>query len=241
MRSTIMFNDEYIPEWITINRIWYNIFQSFSIDEITEDGGNSKRKASKVIPVDFSCDRRKLITKGQEIEFIKWLKGDNFKYSKLKLPNYPECYYMAKVKNNIDIAGTLRRAKGTIEFLCIGNRIEEGINSINLNINNIIYYSGTAEVKPKIKIKVLSQVNEIKISIQNSKYNNFIKLVGNFNQNDNIEIDISRNKITKNGIVDLTIMTLDSYFHRLYPGENIYTISENSKCSITLEWQNEFL
>ena len=47
MRSTIMFNDEYIPEWITINRIWYNIFQSFSIDEITEDGGNSKRKASK--------------------------------------------------------------------------------------------------------------------------------------------------------------------------------------------------
>ena len=73
-----MFNDEYIPEWITINRIWYNIFQSFSIDEITEDGGNSKRKASKVIPVDFSCDRRKLITKGQEIEFIKWLKGNNF-------------------------------------------------------------------------------------------------------------------------------------------------------------------
>ena len=117
MRSTIMFNDEYIPEWITINRIWYNIFQSFSIDEITEDGGNSKRKASKVIPVDFSCDRRKLITKGQEIEFIKWLKGNNFEYSKLKLPNYPDCYYMAKVKNNIDIAGTLRRAKGTKEFL----------------------------------------------------------------------------------------------------------------------------
>ena len=136
-----MFNDEYIPEWITINRIWYNIFQSFSIDEITEDGGNSKRKASKVIPVDFSCDRRKLITKGQEIEFIKWLKGNNFEYSKLKLPNYPDCYYMAKIKNNIDIAGTLRRAKGTIEFLCIGNRIEEGINSINLNSNSIIYYS----------------------------------------------------------------------------------------------------
>lgn len=241
MHSTIMFNDVYIPEWITINRIGYKIFPSFSIDETTEEGGNNKRKSTKIIPIDFSCDRRKLITKGQEIEFIKWLKGNNFEYSKLKLPNYPDCYYMAKVKSNIDIGGTLRRARGTIEFLCVGNRIEDEINIVNLNINNIIYYSGTAEVKPKIKIKVLSQVSEIKISIQNSKYNNFIKLAGNFNQNDDIEIDMSKNKITKNGIVDLTIMSLDSYFHKLYPGENIYTINQSSKYNVTLEWQNEFL
>ena len=241
MRSTIMFNDAYIPEWITINRIGYKIFPSFSIDETTEEGGNNKRKSTKIIPIDFSCDRRKLITKGQEIEFIKWLRGNNFEYSKLKVPNYPDCYYMAKVKSNIDIEGTLRRARGTIEFLCVGNRIEDEMNIVNLNSNNIIYYPGTAEVKPKIKIKVLSQVSEIKISIQNSKYNNFIKLVGNFNQNDNIEIDMSKNKITKNGIVDLTIMSLDSYFHKLYPGENMYTINQSSKYNVTLEWQNEFL
>ena len=241
MRSTIMFNDAYIPEWITINRIGYKIFPSFSIDETTEEGGNNKRKSTKIIPIDFSCDRRKLITKGQEIEFIKWLRGNNFEYSKLKLPNYPDCYYMAKVKSNIDIEGTLRRARGTIEFLCVGNRIEEEMNIVSLNSNNIIYYHGTAEVKPKIKIKVLSQVSEIKISIQNSKHNNFIKLVGNFNQNDNIEIDMSKNKITKNGIVDLTVMSLDSYFHKLYPGENTYTISQSSKYNVTLEWQNEFL
>ncbi|MBS6502578.1 MAG: phage tail family protein [Clostridium sp.] len=241
MRNTILFNDKYIPEWITINRIGYKILPSFNIDEYTKDGEINKKKNSRVIQIDFSCNRRVLLTKEKEIEFIDWLKGNNFNYSKLRLPNDPESYYMAKVKSNIDITGSLRRAKGTIEFLCTGNRIENSLNSVSLNYNREVYCGGTAEVKPKIKIKVLSQVDEINISIDNYKYNNFIKLVGNFNQNDSIEIDMSNNKISKNGIVDLSIMSLDSYFHRLVPGENIYTISQSSKCNITLEWQNEFI
>ncbi|MBS6503870.1 MAG: phage tail family protein [Clostridium sp.] len=241
MRSTIMFNEEYIPEWISVNRIGYKIFPTFNIDESTEEGEINKRKSSRVIQIDFSCNRRVLLIKEKEIELINWLKGDNFNYSKLKLPNDPGSYYMAKVKSNIDITGSLRRAKGRIEFLCIGNKVEDNLNSINLNNNREIYCVSTAEVKPRLKIKVLSQVSEIKISIKNSKYNNFIKLVGNFNQNDSIEIDMSNNKISKNGIVDSNIMSLDSYFHRLVPGENKYTISENSKCSVILEWQNEFI
>ena len=241
MRSTIVFNGVCIPKWITVNRIWYKILPTFSIDESTEEGGINRKKVTKVIQVEFSCDRRMVISREYEVELIKWLKGDGFKYSKLILPNDVNSYYMAKVKNNIDIEGTLRRAKGTIEFLCIGNKIEEDINSVALNSNREIYYPGTADVKPKIKIRVSSQVSEIKIGIQNNSYNNFIKLVGNFNQNDTIEVNMTTNKITKNGIVDLTIMSLDSYFHRLVPGENIYTISNSNKCSVTLEWQNEFL
>ncbi|MBC5625011.1 phage tail family protein [Clostridium sp. NSJ-49] len=230
MAFSIIYNNIPLPNFIHVKNVTTQLLPT-----------KNKRINEKIIKVDFFIRKNGLIDKHTEMEFICWLKGSQEEYSKLTLPNNYSSYVLAKVNNIIDIDGTFKKGGGAIEFLCIGNRIEEEINSISLNSNNIIYYSGTAEVKPKVKIKVLSQVNEIKISIQNIKYNNFIKLVGNFNQNDNIEIDMSRNKITKNGIVDLTIMTLDSYFHRLYPGENIYTISENSKCSITLEWQNEFL
>lgn len=230
MAFSIIYNDVPLPNFIHIKNVTTQLLPT-----------KNNRVNEKIIKVDFFIRKNGLIEKYTEREFICWLKCNQEKYNKLTLPNDHSSYILAKVNNTIDIDGTFKKGDGTIEFLCIGNRVEKEINIVNLNINNIIYYPGTAEVKPKIKIKVLSQVNEIKIGIQNSKYNNFIKLVGNFNQNDDIDIDMSKNKITKNGIVDLTIMSLDSYFHRLYPGENIYTISENSKCSITLEWQNEFL
>lgn len=230
MAFSIIYNDIPLPNFIHVKNVTTQLLPT-----------KNNRVNEKIIKVDFFIRKNGLIDKYTEKEFICWLKGSQEEYSKLTLPNNHSSYVLAKVNNTIDIDGTFKKGEGTIEFLCIGNRVEKEMNIVSLNSNNIIYYPGTAEVKPKIKIKVLSQVSEIKISIQNSKHNNFIKLVGNFNQNDNIEIDMSKNKITKNGIVDLTIMSLDSYFHKLYPGENIYTIAQSSKYNVTLEWQNEFL
>lgn len=230
MAFSIIYNDVPLPNFIHVKNVTTQLLPT-----------KNNRLNEKIIKVDFFIRKNGLIEKYTEREFICWLKGDQEEYNKLTLPNDHSSYILAKVNNTIDIDGRFKKGEGTIEFLCIGNRVEKEINIANLNINNIIYYPGTAEVKPRLKIKVLSQVSEIKISIKNSKYNNFIKLVGNFNQNDSIEIDMSNNKISKNGIVDSNIMSLDSYFHRLVPGENKYTISENSKCSVILEWQNEFI
>ena len=230
MALSIIYNDIPLPNFIHIRNVSIQLLPN-----------KNKRVNERLIKIAFYIRKKGLMDKYIEREFINWLQGGKEEYSKLSLPNDHSSYYSAKVDNTIDIDGTFKKGEGTIEFLCIGNKIEEDINSVALNSNREVYYSGTADVKPKIKIRVSSQVSEIKIGIQNNSYNNFIKLVGNFNQNDTIEVNMTTNKITKNGIVDLTIMSLDSYFHRLVPGENIYTISNSNKCSVTLEWQNEFL
>lgn len=226
----IIYNNIPLPSFIHVTNVKTQLLPQLN-DRVKE----------KIISVDFYVRKKGLMNKQLELKFINWLQGGKEEYSKLTLPNDHSSYYLAKVNNSIDLSGSYRKGEGTIEFLCKGSKVEKYLNIVDINKNNIIYYSGTAEVKPRIKIKVLSQVSEIKISIENYKYNNFIKLVGNFNQNDNIEIDLTNNKITKNGIVDLNIMSLDSYFHRLVQGENNYTISNPSKCSVILEWQNEFI
>lgn len=228
MAINIIFNNKRIPEFIKVTNIEEQI--------LPKANGNT---FESLVTINFDINKKGLIENDKKIEFVDWLEGDEFKESKLSLPNNLGQYYIAKVNNTIDISGGFRRGSGTIEFLCTSPSIEYYKNKVSFSTEKTIYYRGTLVCNPIIKIEVISQIQEIKIVVENNKFNNYICLVGNFNKDTIIEIDMKKAKVMMNNKLNMQILSLDSKFHKIVPGSNRYIVSTD-KVSVTLEWQNQY-
>ncbi|MCU7192360.1 distal tail protein Dit [Turicibacter sanguinis] len=227
MPLSLFFNGAQIPDFIKVNNISIQLLPN-------EDN-------QKIIKVDFFVNRRQLIKNAQIDQFASWLKGDNFKPSKLILPNDFSSYYLAKVSNTVEIDGSISRGEGSIEFQCaVPQRISNIENSISFIDSGVIHYTGTHKSSPLIKFKVLSETSEIKLSFDNDKYHNFIKLVGHFNRDTMIEVDMKSKKVLVNQNLRMAILTLDSFFHDLLPGNNLYTL-DSGNCQVEVTYFDKFI
>lgn len=227
MPLSLYFNEKKIPNFIKVNNISIQVLPN--------------QDNEKIIKVDFFIKRRQLIDNYLIDEFAEWLKGDDFKPSKLVLPNDQDSYYIAKVNNTVEIDGSITRGDGSIEFLCtLPQRISSIKKSISFTKTESIDYKGNYKSAPLIKFIVLAETQEIKLGFNNSKYRNFIKLVGHFNKSTVIEVDMKRKKVLFNDRLKMTILTLDSFFHYLLPGNNTY-ILENGNCQVEVSYFDEFI
>ncbi|MDB8553918.1 phage distal tail protein [Turicibacter sanguinis] len=228
MSAKLYFNDLQLPSFVKVTGIEETLLPT--VDE--ED--------YRYIKVNFNIWRYRMLSEEQLKEFSTWLQGDEFEYSKLTLPHRQGSYYMAIVDNSVEITDGLRSGSGTIEFKCRPNRISKSTNTVSFNTEQVIEYSGTISTYPRVKVDVLQQCSEIELSFSNRKNSNHIKLVGHFNQGQNIVIDTKTKKVTVDGVLNMQILTLDSYFHRLEPGNNLYSLL-NGNGNITIDWTNEYL
>ena len=100
---------------------------------------------------------------------------------------------------------------------------------------------GTSEeVYPTIILKITNACSELKLSVSNRKYNNYIRLKHNFLTNDEVIINMKTKKVTVNNIVKMQILTLDSRFHKLTKGENIYTLN-NGNANVKIKYRNRYI
>lgn len=228
MSVKLQFNELQLPPFVKVTGIEEVLLPTFD-DE-----------SYRSIKVNFSIRRYRMLSIEQIKEFSTWLRGNNFEYSKLVIPGRQGSYYMAIVNNSVEITDGLRSGNGTIEFKCLANRIENAINTVTFTTEQTIDYSGTISTYPTITLDITQECEEIKLSFSNEKSTNYIKLVGHFNIGHQIIIDCKKKKITVNGELKMQILTLDSYFHQLELGNNLYTLI-NGNCNVSIQWKNEFL
>lgn len=222
---SLFFNEKKIPSFIRVTDITIQAFPT------------EKRK----ITVDFVVYRKGLLSNNQLDELASWLIGDNGKESKLMLPNDNSSYYLAKVNNTVDIGGSLRKGSGTIEFICQDTtRKSVDQKSMSITKEAIILYSGNSKSYPLVRFTISSSCNEIKISVMNDKFNNFIRLVGHFSKGQVIEVDTKKKKVIVDNQLNMQILALDSNFHYLLPGINQYSLL-NGNCEVTVLWYDEFI
>ncbi len=223
MRNRIVFNDLQLPKFLDVISIKNPVLPSFEIKN------NKTIWKERIIDVEIAFNKRGLIKIHEELELIRWVRGNNFLPSKLFLPNDTSNYYLARLANNIDITG-LRRGKMTISFICENpfkhrhneTKIQNTINTFEID------YNGTESVYPTLEINVTSECEEIYINFSNKEYDNFIKLVGNFNQGDKVIVSQYNNHITINGHLRMGIWSLDSKRHKLIEGNNYYVIQKGN-------------
>lgn len=243
-KHEIYFNNIPLPSFVIVKSIDTQILSDITNTTIKSNVGYKHKKlelGSKKVTINFSLERIGTLSEfEQQKELLQWLKGDNWKESKLILPDNPDAYYMAICNNGIDLDYDDIEGQGTIEFL-ICNPYRVGLNTVTLDINELQSYHGeigTENIKPKIIFNITSPCEEIKLSIKNNDYDNYIRFKHNFLTDDKLIIDMNTKKITLNDNTKMQILTLDSRFHEFnnHIKDNVYTL-EVGNANVTLELQ----
>ena len=191
---------------------------------------------TKVITISFMFKDKSLgfIEKSEAI--ASWLRIDDLKARKLVLPSHPNSYYLAKPNNFIELDDNVTMAKGEIEFICLNPfRIDE---TQTLQASNSFNYEGTAKTDSTLEITVANVTNNIKVNVTNELYDNYISLVGDFNVNDNIKVDLNSAKVYLNNNLDMSIWGLDSKPHKICRGLNTYSITNGD---LVVKYYNQYL
>ena len=248
MKHQIYFNDIPLPSFVIIKQINTQILADITNTTIKANIGHKHKKielGTKLISIDFSLERNGILSKfEQQQELIQWLKGDNWKESRLILPDNPYLYYMAICNNGFNLGYSDIEGEGTIEFLiCDPHRY--GIQNIDIKLSDINKYDmqlGTEYSYPKIIFDITSNCKELKLTLKNNKYDNYIRFKHNFLTNDKLIINMKTKKITLNGETKMNILTLDSRYHMFSPNvkENEYNLKIGN-ADITLEVQEVYL
>ena len=216
----IYFNGVQLPSFVIVKSIENPLLSEVSNTVVDSEVGYKHKKinfGSKVVKIEISLERLGILSDfQQQQELLKWIKGDNWKESRLILPDNIDVHYMAICNNAINFKNEDIESLGTIEFLiCNPYRIANKPRIIN--INNMKNYSslGNVDIKPRIIFNVTSNCSEIKLSLKNKKYDNFIRFKHNFLVGDELVIDMETKKVTLNGDLMMSILTLDSKFHEI--------------------------
>ncbi|UVX69109.1 MAG: tail protein [Bacteriophage sp.] len=169
-------------------------------------------------------------------ELAKWLRGDNFKVSKLELDESGR-YYMARCSDNVELKDTIVISEGHITFTasdprCYGkeelHRVLRNGESIGGNAyieeatRTVTYpfeYRGDLTTLPTINIKFSGDCNSVRVTHVESGLSNFVTK-RTFKSGDTLMIDNDR-KLTKlNNRVDMTIFDITADFIELKEGRN---------------------
>ncbi len=239
----LYYNEKPIPDFVIITKIEEPLIGDITNTVISSNYGSKYKKTefgTKIVKVYCTIKKgfKMLLDTKRITELNEWLKGDNWGVTKLILPGR-DYYYEAIVNNAPDLEPNNYTTSFEIEFLILN---PDKINLTEYESNDMkINYMGTSEeVYPTIILKITNACNELKLSVSNSEYNNYIRLKHNFLANDEIIIDMKTKKITVNNIVKMQILTLDSRFHKLTKGENIYTLNTGN-ADVKIKYRNRYI
>lgn len=241
MSVNLIFNGVRVPEYIKITKVDTQVLPSSNLIQTnnisTHNRYKNKVEKNRVVNAEFKIIDNALVLEDEKLrEFYRWLRGNDFKESKLEIPSlYKNSYYMAVVENEVEISKDGTTKSGSIVFNCINPyRYSKDISETSTPISNrrkklTVGYRGDIANSPKITIKVLNECEEIKINFKSAKKINCMKLIGKFTKNDVITIDCNTNKVYLNNNLNMQILTLDSRFHKLDEGDNEYEVLVSPK------------
>ena len=239
----LYYNEKPMPDFVIITKIEEPLIGNITNTVISSNYGSKYKKTqfgTKIVKV--YCTIKKgfnmLLDINKINELNEWLKGDNWRATKLVLPRR-DYYYEAIVNNAPDLESNNYTTSFEIEFLILN---PDKINLRECESNNLkVNYMGTSEeAYPTIIFSITNACSELKLSVSNSKYENYIRLKHNFLTNDQITVNMKTKRVTVNDIVKMQILTLDSRFHKLTKGENIYTL-DNGNANVKIKYRNRYI
>lgn len=237
----IYFNNIPLPSFILLKSIKVQILPNMNNITLETEFGQKLQKTTfgtKIIQLQVSFLKDDTLPKfQQQQELLEWIKGNDWKESKLILPDNSEVYYMAICNNLLELENTEVESITNIEFLiCNPCRI----SNVEYISYGTINYLANVETYSRLELKVKNACEEIKINFKNNKFDNYIRLRHNFLSNDIIVIDFETKKIKVNDEVKMQILTLDSKFHKIIKGENIYSL-ERGSCDLKVYYREKYI
>lgn len=192
----------------------------------------------KVYTIEVMLVHRKKSLFQMASELATFLKGDNWKLSKLTFKDLSGKHLMAKVSNSVDISDLQVAGSGTIEFvvptpLYIADEETEVTSSTKIfTVEN----NGTHEVQPVITMNLTS--TSTGIEILNNETNKTFKVAGSFKTGDTLELDMNRKLIKLNDVANMNILDISSDWLELVQGNN--TLIVNTSATTTVRFKEMY-
>lgn len=142
-----------------------------------------------------------------------WLSQNN----KLKFWNMIDKYYIGKLIGSVDVEDKDQWGEFNLQFRCFPLKISETRKEIdNIHAKTLIN-QGTYKTTGILLIKVSSNVNNLKVTLQNT--GEYIYLEDNLKKDDVVEINLEDEYIKKNGLLIMDKLHFESDFFELPIGE----------------------
>ena len=154
----------------------------------------------------------------------EWLRGNNFKVSKLQLDTSGE-YYMARVSDATDFSDAILYGSGTITFTASNpRRYASKETSVNLATSGstTVNYTGYIPALPIFTITATSN-GLTSLRIANNRTGDYVLITGILKGT--IVIDCNKKFVSVDGTKDMTLLTTDSDWINLLNGNNEIQVS----------------
>jgi predicted phage tail component-like protein len=150
-------------------------------------------------------------------EIAEWLDSD--KPEALVIEDEPDKTDFAIIDGDTDMDEILDNGLGTIGFICpdpysFGQQLS---SSIAVGTDSV-HYGGTAPTFPVITFNLTAPTSSVKVQ----KGDLFVEVTDSFVAGDELVIDMKTGKVTRNGTVIMSKVTLESQFFPLTKGANTF-------------------
>lgn len=227
--SVVIFNNVDIPSFVKVTGITFSVLPSIDMLQTSmprkygniDNGVKLGGKAFELSLLLLHDDKQSI--QDQSDELAEWLKGDNWKPSKLTFKEQPNQYYLARVSNSVEVDDLFKYGQTTITFEASNpvKYTKSGLTHTSDTGTVAFNYEGKVNAVPTIVIKVL--VPSTDIIIKHNQSQNTIKLNGNFQVGQTIVIDNNLKKVSLNNSVSMKLLDFTSKWIYVENGQNTIT------------------
>lgn len=165
------------------------------------------------------------------IDFSEWLRGNEFKPSRIEFSDKPDRHSFAQVNGSVTVSDLFTHGSLSVEFLYV-----DPLSYLNTEINQTgasplqVNYSGDVAQYPVIQFTLSSVATRVTLT-NNLVTGKKVELRGNFPTGTVIQVNMNTKKITVNSQVNMSVLTLDSEWLPLVKGNNRITLQINGSNS----------
>lgn len=234
MANVLSFNGIEIPDFLRVTGITFPVTPELTVKEteIPRRYGNldnGVKFGGK--PISVSCVV--VIPKGRNIhdladEFKRWIKGDNWKPSKLVFGEQPETYLLSRVSSQVDISDLFLYGETELEFQSADPRkyaSEMTSKSFQGNTGELTY-DGIEKAPSIVEIVLGGDCGRITLTHEPSHKQ--VILTGTLVAGQKVTIDSDRKTVSINDNVEMTLLGFRSQWIYLEDGTNSFTISTDT-------------
>lgn len=231
MENVVTFNGIALPQWVKVTGINFPVLPTIDVRESiiprrygnVDNGVKFGGKTIKLAVMILLGEKDNLQDRADELK--AWLRGDNWKPSKLIFDEQPDRYMLARVSNEVDIEDLFFVGTGEIEFYSanpLKYSLQETTETGNSNGVSLPYV-GLEKAPTVISVEITQACTDL--SISHKETGNQIYLRGNFNSGQTVVVDSNRKLVQVDGITANTLLDFTSRWIYVEHGANTITSS----------------
>src|SRR5699024_9993967 len=226
---SVKFNGVLVPDFIRIVGISFSTVSDISIQESSTpnrignyDAGIERGAAMYTLDLQLIDSSKSIFQMKRELK--AWLKGDNWKVSKLEFEDNPGKYLLARLGSDAEINDLFTHGETSIAFHCSDPReYDTDLTELSYSESDFnVPYEGLEKASTVLTVTVPEAIPRIRI--EHSQSGKSVTLTGSFVQGDIILIDHDKKLVKVNDKITMKLVDYSTEWLYLDTGDNDFKI-----------------